>query len=211
MESSKQHTILVVDDELIVARALSALVRSFGHGVELADSVDSAIDRLSQNKFDVVITDVRMGSSHGFDLLRHVQTHAPSVPVVLITGEASTDAAMAAIQAGAYDYLSKPPRRDELAAVLNRAIERKSMVEEVERLRRGDISSARLTDVAGRSLISKSEGWPSLDEMVEGYVMRVLEHTQGNVSKAALILGISRRTLQRKGWKRDERDMSPMT
>jgi DNA-binding NtrC family response regulator len=143
--------ILVVDDEPTVANVIARMAESFGHEVAIADSVVSAIERLSAAPFDVVLTDVRLGVQDGFDLLRHVQQEAPEVPVVLITGMATIDAAMEAIRAGAYDYLAKPPQREAIGALLRRAIEKKRMTDEMRKLQKAVISTASSEMIAGHS------------------------------------------------------------
>jgi len=150
-EPETLHRILVVDDEPAVARALSALARSFGYEVDVAESVEAALQRFAGAPYDVVLTDLMMGPEGGLDLLPRVHAIDPQIPVVLITGEATIDSAMAAIQAGAYDYLPKPVRRDVLGALLKRAIERKRMAEEVEQLQRSITSRYNVADIAGRS------------------------------------------------------------
>src|SRR5688572_2510318 len=125
--ASPRARILVVDDEPLTARALERMVRHFGHDVDVAESVDQAIARLDETPFDVVLTDVHLGRVNGFDLLHHVRERAPEVPVVLITGFATIDAAMEAIQAGAYDYIAKPPSLEGLGDLLRRAIEKRRL------------------------------------------------------------------------------------
>jgi two-component system, NtrC family, response regulator AtoC len=143
--------ILVVDDEPAVARVISSMAESLGHGVDIAESVETAIERSADTRYDVVLTDLQMGPASGIDLVRRLQQNAPRVPVVVITGWATIESAMEAIQAGAYDYLSKPLRRDALQALLDRAIEEKRLVErgglETSRLR----SKVSLADIAGKS------------------------------------------------------------
>jgi DNA-binding NtrC family response regulator len=117
--------ILVVDDEAATARAIERMARHFGHEVVVADSLQSARARFDEQPFDVVLTDLHLGRDDGLELVRHVREHAPDVPVVLITGYATMDSAMEAIQAGAYDYLAKPPSLDDLGALLTRAVEKR--------------------------------------------------------------------------------------
>ncbi|TMQ71832.1 MAG: sigma-54-dependent Fis family transcriptional regulator, partial [Candidatus Eisenbacteria bacterium] len=117
--------ILVVDDEPITARTLVRMVRHFGHEAVVAEGVEQAIARCSETTFDVVLTDLNLGGWSGFDLLRHLRDRAPEIPVVLITGYATIDSAMEAIQAGAYDYIAKPPTLEALGDLLRRAIEKR--------------------------------------------------------------------------------------
>jgi DNA-binding NtrC family response regulator len=123
--STPQGRILVVDDEVQTAHTIEHMARHFGYDVVVAGSVEAAIQRFAESSFDVVLTDVQLGRRNGFDLLRHILQRAPQVPVVLITGYATIDAAMEAIEAGAYDYFPKPAARDALGALLKRAIEKR--------------------------------------------------------------------------------------
>jgi DNA-binding NtrC family response regulator len=117
--------ILVVDDEPLPAQALRDLASHFGYEVEVAGSLESAIERLAQAPFDVVLTDLNLGRGDGIDLLRHVCERMPEVPVIVITGYATMDSAMEAIQAGAFDYLAKPPTMASLRELLGRAVEKR--------------------------------------------------------------------------------------
>jgi DNA-binding NtrC family response regulator len=126
MESTRTPArILVVDDEPLTARALEAMARHFGHEVEVSGSLENAIERLDKTAIDVVLTDLNLGRGDGLDLLRHVREQSPEIPVIVITGYASMDSAMEAIQAGAFDYLAKPPALQSLRTLLERAIERR--------------------------------------------------------------------------------------
>jgi two-component system response regulator HydG len=142
--------VLVVDDEPMTARAIENMARHFGHEVVVAQSLEAALKRFGESSFDVVLTDLNLGGRDGFELLRHVTDHAPAVPVVMITGYATMDSAMEAIQAGAYDYLAKPPTLDSLGALLQRAIEkRRAAATETEEI--APPSDDRLDSIAGRS------------------------------------------------------------
>jgi len=143
--------VLVVDDEPQVALVIARLAESFGHQVVVAASVDEAVARFDELPFDVVLTDLRLGRKDGLALLRHLQDRAPSVPVILITGQASVDSAMEAMRMGAYDYLPKPIERGNIGELLRRALDRKRLLESA---REGPAESARsftLENVVGRS------------------------------------------------------------
>ncbi len=142
--------ILVVDDEPLTARALEAMARHFGLEVDVAGSLESAIERLGQSAFDVVLTDLNLGRGDGLDLLRHVRERTPDVPVIVITGYASMDSAMEAIQAGAFDYLAKPPSLASLRALLERAIE-KHRTTQALRETPEPATMARFDQIAGKS------------------------------------------------------------
>jgi len=146
-----QARILVVDDDLSVARAIAHMAESLGHATTVAVSVDDALGQLAQAAFDVVLTDLSMPGRSGLDLLRHVQAESPEIPVVLITGKGAIDTAMEAIKGGAYDYLAKPPQLDVLGALLRRAIEKKRMAEEVKHLQREVSKRAPAGEIIGGS------------------------------------------------------------
>jgi DNA-binding NtrC family response regulator len=150
-QTARPARILVVDDEPSVAGVIARIAESFGHKAVQADSVESAIEAFAGTEFDVVLTDLRLGRGDGLEVLRHVQERAPEVPVVLITGQATIDSAMAAIRAGAYDYLAKPPGRAAIGALLQRAVEKKRMAVEVRDLRQEIGSRFTLSSIAGRS------------------------------------------------------------
>jgi DNA-binding NtrC family response regulator len=150
-QDQRPSRVLVVDDESAVATVLAKMAESAGYETVTAGSVEDAMERFGETPIDVVLADVKLGKSNGMELLRLVQERAADVPVVLITGEATIDDAMAAIRAGAYDYVSKPPRMDAIGALLRRAIEKKRMSEEVRLLQREITSKYSINNIAGRS------------------------------------------------------------
>jgi two-component system response regulator HydG len=143
--------VLVVDDKEIVARTLAAMVQKNGHVAVTSQSVEDALRLIDDQSFDAVLSDVKMGALGGFDLLRRVKEHSPHVPVILITGEATVTAAMEAMDAGAYDYLSKPIRNEVLGQLLTRAIEHKRLVAREATMIRSDPAPTAFTDIIGHS------------------------------------------------------------
>ncbi len=141
--------ILVVDDDLSVAHVIARMAEQFGHATAVAGSVDEALGRLAEAPFDVILTDLKMPERDGLELLEQVRIDNPDVPVVVITGQATIDTAMEAIKLGAYDYLTKPPQLDMLGALLHRAIEKKSMAEEVRNLQREIRKRYHVEDIVG--------------------------------------------------------------
>ncbi len=128
MASHPPARVLVVDDEPITARTIAAMTRHFGHDVVVTQTLEAALAQLDAGSFDVVLTDLHLGRGNGLDLLREIQQRTPDVPVVMITGYATMDSAMEAIQAGAYDYLAKPPTLASLGTLLDRAIEKRRVM-----------------------------------------------------------------------------------
>jgi DNA-binding NtrC family response regulator len=143
--------ILIVDDDESVAQVIARMAGHFGHRTTVAGGVDEAIRRLAEAPFDVVFTDLVMGERGGLELVEHVRTESPEVPVVVITGQATIDTAMQAIRLGAYDYLTKPVEMNRLGALLDRAIDRKLMAEEMRHLQREIQSHYSPGDPVGQS------------------------------------------------------------
>ncbi len=146
-----QTRVLVVDDKEIVARTLATMVQKNGHTAVTSHNVVDALRLFDEQPFDAVLSDVKMGALGGFDLLRQVKERAPNIPVILITGEATVSAAMEAMDAGAYDYLSKPVRNDVLGQLLKRAIEHKRLITHEVASARLEPAPTTFTDIIGHS------------------------------------------------------------
>jgi DNA-binding NtrC family response regulator len=133
--------ILIVEDDKVARELLDEILRGEGHAVEALPSGDEAIARAGKRDYDLVISDVRLGdSASGFDVLAAFQQKAAETPVILITAFGDVTGAMAAIQKGAYDYVSKPFNVGELTLTVSRALERTRLIEEnrAARAREGD-------------------------------------------------------------------------
>ena len=107
-ENSRPVRVLVVDDEPSVLRALELILRKKGHDVVALDSPIAATQRLASEDFDVAMLDIRMPELSGIELLNAVKHRRPEIEVVMMTGHATVETALAAVKAGAYDYLTKP-------------------------------------------------------------------------------------------------------
>jgi DNA-binding NtrC family response regulator len=127
--------ILVVDDEAILRDAMAEALSRAGHAVDAFDSGRSALDRFSSESYDLVITDFRMPGMDGLEVLAEVRRNSPDVPVVLITAHGTVETAVAAMKRGAYDYILKPFKLDELELLVARALERRALSVENEALR----------------------------------------------------------------------------
>ncbi len=127
--------ILVVDDEAILRDAVSEALRRAGHAVEAFESGRAAVDRLSAEGADLVLTDLKMAGMDGLAVLEECRRVAPEVPVVLVTAHGTVETAVGAMKRGAYDYLIKPVKLDELELLVARALEHRSLAAENEVLR----------------------------------------------------------------------------
>jgi len=143
--------ILVVDDEQSMQEFLEIFFRSEGYEVVTAGSVQAAQLQLESDEFDVVITDIQMPGGSGLDLLHLCYDVAPEAVVIMITAFASTETAISAMKEGAYDYVTKPFKVDELRIVVEKALEKKLLASENRRLRTELRSHARDRSIVGSS------------------------------------------------------------
>jgi two-component system response regulator PilR (NtrC family) len=128
-------SILVVDDERSMRELLEILLRKEGHEVATEADAVSAIARARQAPFDLVVTDLRLGQGSGIDVLRAVRAESPATEVVMVTAFATTENAVQAMKLGAYDYVLKPFKVDELKLVVAKALEHRALVAENRVLR----------------------------------------------------------------------------
>jgi two-component system response regulator PilR (NtrC family) len=133
---SAKVRILVVDDERSMQEFLEIFFRSEGYEVVTAGDLDSALIHLENDDLDVVITDIQMPGGSGLDLLHAVHEISPETVVIMITAFASTETAISAMKEGAYDYVTKPFKVDELRIVVEKALEKKLLSSENRRLRK---------------------------------------------------------------------------
>ncbi len=120
--------VLIVDDEPTLLRALESLLQRHGCAVTALESPIVATQRLAQEDFDVALLDIKMPELSGLELLTAVKHRRPEIEVVMMTGHATVETALAALKAGAYDYLTKPFDDVELVArAVSKAAERKML------------------------------------------------------------------------------------
>ncbi len=132
--SASRVRILVVDDEPIAREALRELLELRGYEVQGAGDGAEALELLDDRAPDIVISDLRMPNMNGFELLRRIHERNPLLPVVVQTAVTAVDSAVAAIRAGAEDYLLKPVDIDAMVHCLQRVIERRKMRSAMENL-----------------------------------------------------------------------------
>ena len=153
--------ILIVDDERSMQEFLEILLRKEGYEVATAGDVGSALLALESDDFDLVISDIQMPDRSGLDLLRSLRQAQPEVVVIMITAFATTETAIAAMKEGAYDYITKPFKVDEIKIVVGKALEKKLLASENARLRH-ELRSERQQ----RPLVGNSARMHQLYEMI---------------------------------------------
>jgi two-component system response regulator AtoC len=143
--------ILVVDDDRSMCELLQAGLARRGFEVIWRTSAVEALAAMSEGDFDVIVTDLNMPGTNGLELCERVTANRPDVPVVVITAFGSLDTAVAAIRAGAYDFITKPFEMDVLRLTLDRAVQHHRLRDEVKRLRKAVTESQGFGELLGRS------------------------------------------------------------
>jgi DNA-binding NtrC family response regulator len=127
--------LLLIDDDAAICEAVSATLGPRGYDVVSLNSGTDALAALEHDEFEAVVTDINMPGMTGLEFCRRAHTEWPNLPVVLVTAFGSMETAVAAIRAGAYDFISKPIRTQELLVTLARAVEHRQLKEENKQLR----------------------------------------------------------------------------
>ncbi len=191
-ESGPQKKVLVVDDEPGVLSVLASILEREGYEVLSARNADEALSLFDGPGAGVVLSDVRMPGRDGVSLLSQLRERDPELPVILMTGFGTIDAAVEAMRLGATDYVTKPFKRERILDALRRVSDRSK--------RDGAV---RMDE---RVLAEALDECLTVREITDLYIDRVLELNGGNKVQAARMLGINRRTIYRRGEKRREDD-----
>src|ERR1051325_9428663 len=124
----KEARLLVVDDEESLRITTAAIFEKEGYVVDTASSGDEAIDLLGKEDYDLVLTDLHMEGGDGLSVLNQIRRHAPLTISVVLTGFASVESAIAALQEGAYDYLVKPCDIESMKHTIRRGVEHRRLM-----------------------------------------------------------------------------------
>lgn len=119
--SDKTLEICIIDDEVVICKRLKQFLSKAKHNVETFVDSSSAIKRLDEKQFDIVVTDIRMDNIDGMDVLNHIMGKKINTKVIMITGYATIEIAREAQVKGAFDFISKPFKPQDLQEVIDRA------------------------------------------------------------------------------------------
>ncbi|MBI1784354.1 sigma-54-dependent Fis family transcriptional regulator [Candidatus Sumerlaeota bacterium] len=173
--------VLVADDEEGIRFVLAQFLRQEGCEVDLAADGREAIQKAESEPYDLYILDLKMPKIEGLDVLRRIRQLYPEALVVIITAFGSQKLATEALQAGAYDYFTKPFELDELRVILRRALEKQSLISKVRNLENRLVEEALLHRFVGRS--EKMERVYELIRRVGGHDITVLITGESGVGK----------------------------
>src|SRR5205823_6812286 len=161
MNEPKSLRVLIVDDEEVLRDVLEVVLRREGFDIVLAASGEEALNLLDTEEVDLVILDVMLPGISGIDTLRAMRISNPSLPVLIITAFSSIDGAIEAMKHGAFHYVPKPFKNEEVILTVNKALEQRRLSRENERLK------AELSEkYAYANIIGKSEPMKKVYELI---------------------------------------------
>ncbi|MCR5725405.1 MAG: sigma-54 dependent transcriptional regulator [Treponema sp.] len=146
-----KFTLLVIDDEKDIREGLAANFEMDGYDVRMAANGKEGLELLQNGDIDLVITDLRMPGVSGEEVLKKVTAEMPGIPVIVLTGHGSIDAAVEAMRDGAYDFLTKPLNLDQLGMIVKRALENRELSLKHQQLLKETSDSHSLDNIIGKS------------------------------------------------------------
>ncbi len=173
MTMTTRPLMLIVEDDAVLRGRLARAIGARGFDVAEAETVDDALAQIDRDPPEYAVLDLRVASGYGLDLIAPLKAADPNTRIVVLTGYGSIATAVDAVRRGATHYLTKPVDTDEILAAFDR-----------------DASQGATTADALKPM--------SLDRMEWEHINRVLVDCGGNISEAARLLGLHRRSLQRK-------------
>ena len=136
VSTEDRPTVLIVDDESAIVDTLRILLKNEGFAAHVAFGGKQGLDQIAALRPNVIISDIRMPAVGGMDLLTAARAQDPDVPVILMTAQASLQSAIQAVNEGAFHYIQKPFRNDELIAIVKRAVEHRHLKVENRQLKK---------------------------------------------------------------------------
>jgi two-component system response regulator AtoC len=163
-------TVLIVDDERTLARAVKAFLAEAGYEAEVAGDGEQALQLLPNLRPDVVFTDVQLPGMSGIDLLRRIREFDPAIPVIIMTAYGTIEGAVEAVKLGAFDYMKKPVDLEELKLLADRARENALLKQELSYYRRRSATALPFAGILGnspamRAVMDQVRQVAALDEM----------------------------------------------
>src|SRR5205809_7479087 len=156
------RTLLVADDDPGLRESLERTLTREGYRVLLASDGRAALERLQDGAIDLIVTDLKMPGLTGLELLRAAKAIAPDVDVILLTAFGTVEEAVKAMKDGAYDFLTKPFRREQLIKLIDKALERRDLIEQNRALKK------QLEDLRAKGqMIGASPSWRRMLTLVE--------------------------------------------
>jgi two-component system response regulator PilR (NtrC family) len=148
---NKNYHILIVDDEPGMREFLEIMLTKEGYGVSIASNGEEAIEKLGSEFFDLAIVDIQMPGINGIDVLKNTRDKKNDTTIIMITAFASHESAIEAMKLGAYDYITKPFKIDEIKLVIKKSLDKKVLEQENTRLKKELESKYGFENIIGTS------------------------------------------------------------
>ena len=184
--------LLIVDDEVNIRTTLSKMLARRGYNVTSAASASTALDLAKHQRFHLLITDLKMPDSDGITLLRQMRLLDPEMEAIIMTAYGTIETAVDAIREGAYDYVTKPFEPEHLELLIEKALQKRSLVDENARLRRVVRSKDEFGQLIGKSP-AMAEVYGLID-MVSSAPATVLLQGESGVGKEVIARTIHQRS-----------------
>jgi DNA-binding NtrC family response regulator len=152
----EKSRILVVEDDARLREILKKILNGKGFAVEAAANGSEAVERIKQEHFDIALTDLKMPGMGGMEVLRAVREVSPKTYVIIMTAFGTIDSAVEAMKNGAFDYVTKPFRTEEILVVINKVMEHSYLRKKVEYLTKKADEKHKFDDIVGKSKAMQS-------------------------------------------------------
>jgi two-component system response regulator AtoC len=182
--------VLVVDDDVQVQELLKEVLERRHYAVSAEQDAEGALRSLRSSRYDVVLMDVRLPGMSGFEAIEEIRKRDHRTPIIVMTAHGTRDTAVEAVRRGAYDYCRKPFRIDEIEIVMRRALEKRRLVAELERLREHLASGVGPSDGSSAQTLGEK-----MDQIERAFVLDALARAGGVQAAAARLLGVSERSV----------------
>ncbi|MCL2760969.1 MAG: sigma-54 dependent transcriptional regulator [Desulfuromonadales bacterium] len=177
----KANNILIVDDELSMREFLSIFLEREGYIVKTAENAEVALTLLNKSKFDLVISDVNMPGLDGIALLERIKKEFPDTAVLMVTAFSTTEQAVEAMKHGAYDYISKPFKVEEIKILVKNAIEKQKLVRENSALKQQVVQNNSFSGIVAKS--EKMQNIFNIISKVAGTLSNILIYGESGTGK----------------------------
>ena len=150
---NQYYHILVVDDEPLIRESLYEIFRIDGYHASMAQTGEEALEIIAKQKIDIVVTDMKLPKMNGLALLEQIKKDHANIEVILITGYGTIETAVEAMKKGAYDYITKPINDSEINLIIQKIVEKNTILEENKNLRKiiAESTPSSFCNMIGRS------------------------------------------------------------
>jgi DNA-binding NtrC family response regulator len=189
--------ILLIDDDKSLCTLLTMNLNDAGYKVTSSTDGKESLDLIEKEIFNIIITDLRIDTVTGFDILKKVKTLSPSTEVIMVTGHGSVEDAVNAMKKGAFNYITKPVDLDELNLLIQKALEKQKLTDEVKNLR-----SQLEKEISLKNIIAVSPKMRSVIEMINRIAdsdATVLLEGESGTGKEVIAKAIHNNSLRKSG------------